>query len=83
MNIAVLFYHYYYYLFLFFYFIKISAYKNVCVTVLSVRSMTSPPHFPSVKCVAVDYDGSVWEDQKDSLRFEDGSAITNYRDYFK
>jgi hypothetical protein len=44
--------------------------------------MTSPPHFPSVKCVAVDYDGSIWEDQSDSLRFEDGSTITNYEDYF-
>jgi hypothetical protein len=36
-----------------------------------------------VKCVAVDYDGSVWKNQKDSLKFEDGSAITNYNDYFK
>jgi hypothetical protein len=32
-----------------------------------------------MKCVAVDFN---WNYQKDSLRFEDGSAITNYEDYF-
>jgi hypothetical protein len=73
------------FIFIFFFFLKISAFKNIYVTVLSVRSMTSPPHFPSVKCVAVDYDGSVWNNNqkgKDSLKFEDGSTITNYENYF-